>query len=598
MAEFFKVLLMPLLIGLGAWADLQAPAGAHRAARIGVLTLLGFLIVLFLTGLTVRSAAPHRSLAHLFVGVAWVAILFAIGVGVAEAVRSGQWSDALPVAVLVLALGAMVSSASTGFLGRLSDRPADVLRFRLFHQLLAPGALGVFLAGWLRLTGRPRVVVALLLIACGGAMIGCNTAPHDPPGIVDAQLTAFIGKIRAVDNHSHANSTAPGDTDQDALPLEVIFPFEVPVQLRPENPDWLAAYKALYKYPHADTSDAHMNDLRRAMQDVVKEQGERFPAWVLDQVGTEVLLTNRVAMGPGLAPPRFRWVSYVDALMLPLSTKAEAATTPDREKLFPLEDRLLRRYLSDLKIARIPATLDAYLKTVVTPTLEAQKAGGCVAVKFEAAFLRPLDFAQVAPESAGRIYARYAGGGEPSHDDYKTLQDFLFRFIAHEAGRLGMAVHVHSFNGPGNFFESAGADPLLLEPTFNDPTLRRTNFVIVHGGGAYSSHAGSMLWKPNVYLDMSGMTLLYTPARLAEVLREWLTQYPEKVLFGSDAAAFGPDTGWEVTAWIATRNGRAALAQALTTMLRNGEVGRGRAEQIAEMVLRTNAMTLCALESK
>jgi hypothetical protein len=39
---------------------------------------------------------------------------------------------------------------------------------------------------------------------------------------------------------------------------------------------------------------------------------------------------------------------------------------------------------------RIPPTLDAYLATVVTPTLEAQKRAGCLGVKFEAAYLRSL----------------------------------------------------------------------------------------------------------------------------------------------------------------------------------------------------------------
>jgi hypothetical protein len=319
---------------------------------------------------------------------------------------------------------------------------------------------------------------------------------------------------------------------------------------------------------------------------------------VLDQVGTEVLLTNRVAMGPGLASPRFRWVSYVDALMLPLSTKAEAAMSPDREKLFPLEDKLLQRYMSDLKVAKRPATLDAYLETVVTPTLEAQQKDGCVAVKFEAAFLRSLDFEEVPAATASKIYAKYVAAGEPSHADYKALQDFLFRYIAREAGRFGMAVHIHSFNGPGNFYRAAGSDPLLLESAFNDPTLRKTNFVIVHGGGVYAPHAGAMLWKPNVYVDMSALTLLYTPAKLAEVLRDWLTQYPEKVLFGSDAAALGPDMGWELGAWIATKNARAALVLALTDMIRNGEVSRARAEEIATMVMRTNAAALYKLGLK
>ena len=440
-----------------------------------------------------------------------------------------------------------------------------------------------------------------LMLLCSSVVAACS-APNPGSSVpsetaaADPALSAFIATVRAVDNHTHANSVAPNDTDADALPLDSIAPFALPSTVQPENPDWLAAYKALYKYPHADLADAHLSELREAMKQVASDQGDRFPAWVLDQVGTEVLLANRIAMGPGLASPRVRWVSYVDALMLPLSTKAEAATSPDRAKLFPLEDALLVRYLADLKIERRPATLEAYLATVVTPTLEAQRRGGCVAVKFEVAYLRALDFDDVSADVAGRIYGRYASGGEPTHAEYKALQDFLFRYIAREAGRLGMAVHIHSFEGAGDFFETAGADPLLLEPTFNDPALRQTNFVIVHGGGVFAAHTGAMLWKPNVYTDMSLLSLAYPRSRLAAVLRDWLTQYPEKVLFGSDAAALGPDMGWEVVAWVGTANARSALAQALTSMVRSGEVSHARAEQIATMVMRTNAGKLYQLD--
>src|SRR5258708_2433788 len=184
--------------------------------------------------------------------------------------------------------------------------------------------------------------------------------------------------------------------------------------------------------------------------------------------------------------------------------------------------------MSDLKIAKLPATLDAYLRTVVTPTLERQRKDGCLAVKFEAAYLRALDFDDASAATARRVYARYAGGGTPGHDEYKTLQDYLVRYIAREAGRLGMAVHIHSLEGAGGFYRAAGSDPLRLEPMFNDSTLRGTNFVIVHGGGMYAAHTAAMMWKPNVYADISMMSVVYPPATLAGVLRGRLAPLPRR----------------------------------------------------------------------
>jgi predicted TIM-barrel fold metal-dependent hydrolase len=278
--------------------------------------------------------------------------------------------------------------------------------------------------------------------------------------------------------------------------------------------------------------------------------------------------------------------------LFPLSTKAEAAITPDREKLFPLEDQLLKKYLSDLNISKLPATLDEYMKQVVTATLEAQKKGGCVAAKFEAAYLRSLDFEKVSLQSAREVYSKNINGGVPSHENYKLLQDFLFRYIAGEAGRLGMAVHIHSFPGAGNYFVAAGCDPLLLEPVFNDPELRNTKFVLIHGGGTFSKHTSAMLWKPNVYADISLLTQLWTPDQLAVVLRDWLSQFPEKILFGTDAVSFGPGLGWEMSAWIASTTARQALSIALSGMIQSNEISRSRAKEIATMVMRTNAGNL------
>jgi hypothetical protein len=61
---------------------------------------------------------------------------------------------------------------------------------------------------------------------------------------------------------------------------------------------------------------------------------------VLDQMGVDVMLANRVAMGKSIQPPRFRWVPYADALLLPLDKSALAQQNSDRRSFFALEDRL------------------------------------------------------------------------------------------------------------------------------------------------------------------------------------------------------------------------------------------------------------------
>ena len=53
-----------------------------------------------------------------------------------------------------------------------------------------------------------------------------------------------------------------------------------------------------------------------------REEGDRYPAWVLDKLGIDVMLANRIAMGRGLDAARFRWVPYDDALLFPLDNAA------------------------------------------------------------------------------------------------------------------------------------------------------------------------------------------------------------------------------------------------------------------------------------
>ena len=415
------------------------------------------------------------------------------------------------------------------------------------------------------------------------ALAGCARGPLPA---ADPDLSTEIRRIRAIDNHAHpvriAAAGEPADRFFDALPVDNMEPQSDPVNLRPNAPAVADAWRTLYGVDHPDQA---------RKQALMQQKGTAWTEWALDQMGIDVMLANRVTMGPSIAPQRFRWVPYADALIFPLDN-SRLGVNSDRKSFFALEDNLRTRYLKDAGLDAQPKTLDEYLARVVTPTLERQRAGGAVAEKFEAAYLRSLAFDKADRATAAKIYAM---PGALDQAAYKPLQDFLFHYVAMECGRLGMAVHIHSNAGAGGYFDVTGGNPINLEPTLNDPELRKTKFVMLHGGWPFTREITALLTKPNAYLDFSAQDLALSPATLAHSIREWLEYVPEKVLFATDAYPYIPEMGWEESGWIAARTGRETLAIALTGMMRDGEISRARASELARMVLRENARTLYGL---
>src|SRR5262245_8596785 len=429
----------------------------------------------------------------------------------------------------------------------------------------------------IRLARIRKSFVAALAVAGTAA---CSSGRDTPPPKVDPQLAVEIGRIKAIDQHAHpVRPTAGGekpDDEFDALPVDNLEPQSDPVRQRPNAPEAAEARRRLFQGDKAAAMRTHGGD---------------YATWVLDQLGIDIMFANRVAMGAGLPSTRFVWVPFADALMYPLDNE-RMIHHPDHRAFFPLEEKLLKRYYAESGVAGRPKTLDEYLNAVVRPTLERHKAGGAVAEKYEMAYLRSLDVGNPSRADAEKAYA--AGAGE--HGDYKALQDYIFRFIAAECGRLGMAVHLHVAHGGGGYFNVAGANPLLLEPVLDDPSLRRTTFVMVHGGWPFTNEITALLTKPTAYVDFSEQTGFTSTHSLAEVLRKWLEYVPEKVMFATDAYPASKEVGWEEAGFIAANAGREALGMALTAMLRDGDITRERAVELAHMVLRDNARALYKLK--
>lgn len=381
------------------------------------------------------------------------------------------------------------------------------------------------------------------------------------------------------------------DHDYDALSMEGIQDLGMPTPFRENSPYFTQAWRALYGIDESANPHQNTTRIEEAQRDIQRQKGDLFPAWVLNRSNTDIMLANRVAMGRGLTPDRFKWVPFVDMFLFPLNNAALEYKDPDKTIFFKREEQLLHGYLKDAQLSRVPANLDDYL-TFISHRLETFKANGAVALKFELAYLRDLTITDPQREAADRVYAIYAQSSEPGPDEYKLLQDFIFRYIAREAGRIGLPIHIHCGLGAGSYFRQANANALLLDPLFNDPTLRKTKFVLLHGGWPFAAEASLMILKPNVYVDYSAFMYYTYAAGGARAVRRYLEAAPEKVLFGTDASPFNETIGWAETDWIGARLGRQELGIALTGMIHDGEITLDRAKQIGRLVLRENARQL------
>ena len=437
---------------------------------------------------------------------------------------------------------------------------------------------------------RYRLSLALLAV---GLSMSCERSSRSNL-YVDSGLQAELAQISAIDNHAHPEkvvSYGEEDRDFDALPADSIQDMALPTPFREGSPYFPEAWHALFAYNFPDAKPEHTGELEEAKRKEKKQHGDQYPSWVLNRANTDSMLANRVAMGRGLPPDRFKWVPFTDMFLFPLNNDMAKGKDPEHRSFFTGEEVLLKKYLGEAQLSRIPSNFDDYL-TFVSHTLESWKASGAVAIKFELAYLRDLQISNPQRENAERVYSIYAQSSEPTPEEYKVLQDYVFRHIAREAGRLDLPVHIHSSIGAGSYFRDANANPFAMESLFNDPALRKTKFVMLHGSWPYAREAAALILKPNVYVDFSAFMYLTYPLEASRAIRLYLEAAPEKVLYGSDASPLSSHVGWEETAWIGSRTGRLALGVALTGMVDDGEITMERAKQIAHMVMRENARQL------
>ena len=411
-------------------------------------------------------------------------------------------------------------------------------------------------------------------------------SPADIAKVYD-RLLPQIDKIPIYDNHSHA--TFPDDSDMDA---QAAPPGESSVmRLREDNPEFVAAAKSLFGYPFNDFSGEHAKWLIDKKKAAEASGSTAYWDSILDKLNIETCLANRVALAPYLNPKRFHWVFFADSFLFPFDNRDQTGKNGDMGVYIPLQEKVLQRYEKQENLAAMPADLAAYESFVRQTVADNQKKGG-VAMKFEVAYFRSLYFSDPPREKAAAVYAKYHSGGVPSEDEYRTFQDYLFRALIDQAGKLKLPVHFHSAVGIGDYFSLRNGDPLNLENVLRDPRYKNVNFVLIHGG---YPHTLEMIWltaAKNVYTDSSLMGYYVYPSELKNILKQWISLYPERIMFGSDAFPFNDAVGAEETFWLAARSARTAVAEALSELVAENAITEPKALELARMYLHDNATNL------
>src|SRR5438477_3264540 len=433
-------------------------------------------------------------------------------------------------------------------------------------------------------------LLCALIIFLASAFAAAQARPYPGPDLPQLyqHYLDVVNNIPAFDHHAHPGFADDPDVDAMAAP-----PGSSAFRERDTNPELVTAARALWGYPYADFSPDHAKWLVQKKAEMKKQYpGTAYFNMLLDKLNFDRGVANRAMMPDYLDAKRFPWVFFADAFMWPFDNTKTTARNGDQKVYIPLQEKMLKRWMQQEKVSALPATLGDYLKFVTQTLEDNQKNKRGIAMKFEVAYFRTLHFNDPSREEADAIYKKYVKGGVPSDSEYLTFQDYIFRYLITEGGRLKLPVHIHSAVGIGDYFNISESNIMQLENILRDPRYANTIFVMIHGGYPFEREAIWLAAIKNVYMDSSLQEIFMYPAAFKNSLRQWLETFPDKITFGTDCFPYNEALGAEESYWLGVQTARSGLAAALAEMVATGEVTEAKALEMAHGYLHDNAVKL------
>jgi len=404
-----------------------------------------------------------------------------------------------------------------------------------------------------------------------------------------ARLFEFIQNTPFIDVHSHPVVGHAEYQNKDPYPT-----LEPPI----DRPFWaikkeriavfdtmqVEALKEIYGYKREDVMEKdlpELNDLSQQFWETGKRKGFNS---LLDICGIEKVFSNSASPKEDLDQERVFWVPFVDFLFYPFEGSGMKAISPELQRGLDYSSKdvweLSEKY--NLKIK----DLSSYL-SFIDKVLDDYKHDQAVALKVASGYIRTLWFEEQDRDEVAAVLEDGLKGKLTSWKRYKKLQDFVARHIFRKAGALKLPVHFHTGFGAVAGLKNLDSNPLKLESVYSDIRFKDTQFLILHGGYPFWDKLKPLLEKRNIYVEFSAINWFVFDHELEKILSDWLC-YPgasEKIMFGSDG-------GTPVFFWVAAKNTRKALYQALAGLIDRGIISEEKATLIAEKIMRKNAIRL------
>ena len=234
--------------------------------------------------------------------------------------------------------------------------------------------------------------------------------------------------------------------------------------------------------------------------------------------------------------------------------------------------------------------LEDYLRLLRTAFEEGVNSG-MIGVKTGAAYHRILKFENVSREKGEKVFSLLLNNSTVSSEDIQVVQDYLMHRMLDLVDEFDLPIQIHTGLHAGNGNIITNSKPTHLVNLFIE--YPGVEFILFHGGYPYGGELATLAKNfPNVYIDMC-WTYVISPSYSERYLHEWIETVPANKIMG-----FGGDYSFVEAVYAHSVIARQVIAKVLIAKVRDRYLTEEEAIDIANMILRENAIQVFKLDGK